>query len=84
MTGETRTLIEGLSYLECPRWRDGRIWFSDFYTYAVYSAQADGTDLKKEVDVPQQPSGLGWLPMGECLSFLCAMRGSCASKTMAH
>src|SRR5690625_1436975 len=67
MTGETRTLIEGLSYLECPRWRDGRIWFSDFYTYAVYSAQADGTDLKKEVDVPQQPSGLGWLPDGRML-----------------
>lgn len=67
MTAEIRTLIEGLSYLECPRWRDGRIWFSDFYTYAVYSAQADGTDLKKEVDVPQQPSGIGWLPDGRML-----------------
>jgi sugar lactone lactonase YvrE len=64
---EPRTVIEGLSYLECPRWHDGRIWFSDFYTYAVYSAAADGSDLRKEVEVPQQPSGLGWLPDGRLL-----------------
>ena len=67
MADDTRTLIEGMSYLECPRWHDGRIWFSDFYTYAVYSAAADGSDLRKEVDVPQQPSGLGWLPDGRLL-----------------
>ncbi|MEV6304627.1 SMP-30/gluconolactonase/LRE family protein [Actinoplanes sp. NPDC051861] len=64
---EPRTVIEGLCYLECPRWHDGRIWFSDFYTYAVYSAAADGSDLRREVEVPQQPSGLGWLPDGRLL-----------------
>lgn len=67
MAAETRTVVENLSYLECPRWHDGRIWFADFYTYAVYSARADGTDLRKELDVPEQPSGLGWLPDGRLL-----------------
>jgi len=67
MAVETRTVVENLSYLECPRWHDGRIWFADFYTYAVYSAGADGTGLRKELDVPEQPSGLGWLPDGRLL-----------------
>lgn len=67
MSTEITTLIDGLSYLECPRWHDGRIWFSDFYTYAVYSAKADGSDLRTEAEVPEQPSGLGWLPDGRLL-----------------
>ena len=67
MSMETRTLVDELTYLECPRWHDGRIWFSDFYTYAVYSAEADGSDLRTEAEVPEQPSGLGWLPDGRLL-----------------
>lgn len=67
MTTSTRTLIENMSYTECPRWHEGRIWFSDFYTYRVYSATADGGDLRTEVEVPEQPSGLGWLPDGRLL-----------------
>jgi sugar lactone lactonase YvrE len=64
---EHRTVVEGLSYLECPRWHEGRIWFSDFYTNAVYSVAADGSDLRVEAEVPQQPSGIGWLPDGRLL-----------------
>lgn len=67
MAREPRTIIDGMAYLECPRWHEGRIWFVDFYTYAVYSARADGSDLRQEADVPQQPSGLGWLPDGRLL-----------------
>lgn len=67
MADDMRTLIDDQAYLECPRWHDGRIWFADFYTYAVYSAAADGSDLRVEVEVPQQPSGLGWLPDGRLL-----------------
>ena len=64
---EHRTIVDGLSYLECPRWHEGRVWFSDFYTNAVYSVAADGSDLRIEVKVPQQPSGIGWLPDGRLL-----------------
>ena len=56
-----------MAYLECPRWHDQRIWFSDFYTYRVYSAAEDGSDLRVEAEVPEQPSGLGWLPDGRLL-----------------
>jgi sugar lactone lactonase YvrE len=59
--------LTDFSFLECPRWHEGRIWFVDFYTYRVLSATADGGDLRTEAEVPGQPSGLGWLPDGRLL-----------------
>jgi sugar lactone lactonase YvrE len=64
---EISTILDGLSYLECPRWHEGRIWVSDFYTHQVLSAREDGSDLRVEAEVPGQPSGLGWLPDGRLL-----------------
>jgi sugar lactone lactonase YvrE len=64
---QTSTVLSGLSYLECPRWHEGRIWVSDFYTHRVLSAREDGSDLRQEAEVPGQPSGLGWLPDGRLL-----------------
>lgn len=67
MTREIRTVIDGMSFTECPRWHGGRLWFSDFYLHSVFSAAEDGTDLRTEAEVPAQPSGLGWLPDGRLL-----------------
>jgi sugar lactone lactonase YvrE len=67
MTSAVTAVVTGLSYLEGPRWHDGRIWFSDLYTLQVLSAHEDGADLRVEADVPHQPSGLGWLPDGRLL-----------------
>jgi len=64
---EFTPVVEGMSYLECPRWHEGRIWFVDFYTHRVFSAREDGGDLRTEAEVPHQPSGLGWLPDGRLL-----------------
>jgi sugar lactone lactonase YvrE len=64
---EFTTVLSDLSYLECPRWHDGRIWVADFYTGEVLSAREDGSDLRVEARVPEQPSGLGWLPDGRLL-----------------
>ena len=61
------TVAEGFGFLEAPRWRSGRLWFSDFYTYRVMSMAEDGSDLRVEASVPEQPSGLGWLPDGRLL-----------------
>jgi sugar lactone lactonase YvrE len=61
------TILSGRAYLECPRWHDNRIWVVDFYTHEVLSAAEDGSDLRVEAEVPQQPSGLGWLPDGRLL-----------------
>ena len=60
------TLFEGGNYFECPRWREGRWWVSDFYRHAVFSYDPDGRD-RLEFEVEAQPSGLGWLPDGDLL-----------------
>jgi len=60
-------IIDGYSYLESPRWRDSRLWFSDFYSHRVVSTNEIGGDSRIEARVPQQPSGLGWLPDGRLL-----------------
>lgn len=65
MTG-TEVLIDGLTFPEGPRWHDGRLWFSDFYSHRVIAADADGV-AETIVEVPGQPSGLGWLPDGRLL-----------------
>ena len=67
MSREFSPVVTGMAYLEYPRWHDQRIWFSDFYTHRVYSAAEDGSDLRVEAEVPQQPSGIGWLPDGRLL-----------------
>ena len=37
-----RTIVDGMSYLECPRWHDGRVYVSDFYTHRVIAVDLDG------------------------------------------
>jgi sugar lactone lactonase YvrE len=63
---KARVLAEGLYFGEGPRWRDGRLWFSDFYDHAVKSIDSDGS-TRTELAIDDQPSGLGWLPDGRLL-----------------
>ena len=65
-TRELSVVVEGMTFTECPRWRDGRLWFSDFYTQRVL-AVAPGGEPEEVATVPNQPSGLGWLPDGRLL-----------------
>jgi sugar lactone lactonase YvrE len=62
-TRQLRTVFEGGSYFEGPRWHDGAWWVSDFYTHRVTRVSPDG-DGTVVAEVEQQPSGLGWLPDG--------------------
>jgi len=64
---ELTVVVEKYSFLEGPRWHDGRLWVSDFYTHQVVSFDERGGDLRVEAQVPGQPSGLGWLPDGRLL-----------------
>ena len=67
VTGRILTpFVEGGAFFECPRWRDGRWWVSDFYREAVYTVSTDGRE-ELVVEVEHQPSGLGWLPDGSML-----------------
>lgn len=59
-------LVTGLHFGEGPRWRDGRLWFSDFYDHAVKSVSLAG-DVRVELQIDDHPSGLGWLPDGRLL-----------------
>lgn len=57
---------EGLYFGECPRWHDGRLWYSDFFDHAVHALAPGGAD-ERVVEVAAQPSGLGWMPDGSLL-----------------
>ena len=60
------TLADGGTFFEGPRWYDGRWFVSDFYRHAVLSVTPDGAQ-ETVMEVPGQPSGLGWLPDGSML-----------------
>ena len=61
-----RTIAEGYSFTEGPRWHEGRLYFSDFYTHRVLAVDGEGR-VEVIATVPGQPSGLGWLPDGRML-----------------
>ncbi len=64
-----RTVLDGMSYLEGPRWHDGRLYVSDFYTGAIVAVDLDGgAEPETVATVPEQPSGLGWMPDGSLLA----------------
>ena len=61
-----RRVLSGLGFAEGPRWRDGRLWFSDMGAALVMAVDLDGR-AEEIVAVPNRPSGLGWLPDGRML-----------------
>lgn len=61
MTAETDILLEGLAFPEAPRWRDGRLWFTDQHAREVAWVEPHGAKgVLTELD--DLPGGLGWLP----------------------
>ncbi len=63
---KTEVLADGFEFLEGPRWRDDRLWMSDFFGGQVFTVGADG-GVETVVEVPGRPSGLGFLPDGTLL-----------------
>jgi sugar lactone lactonase YvrE len=67
MMTETELLLDGLAYVESPRWHDDRLWFSHWGTEEIVAVDLDG---KSEV-VGRGPAGMGWatewLPDGRML-----------------
>jgi len=63
---KTRILTEGLVFGEGPRWHDGKLWYSDMHARWVMTVDPAGR-TEKIVEVPNLPSGLGWLPDGRLI-----------------
>lgn len=62
----TETLIGDIAFGEGPRWRDDRLYFSDMHSQRVLAVDLQGRSEEICV-VPNDPSGLGWLPDGRLL-----------------
>src|SRR4051794_22596738 len=75
-------VIDGYTFLEAPRWHDGRLWLSDFYTHKVI-AVTPGGDVEDIASVPQQPSGLGGCPTARCSSSRCGTASSSGSTAVS-
>lgn len=66
MSRAVRQLADGFHFGEGPRWHEGRLWFSDFYSHTIRSVDLAG-DHRIELELDDQPSGLGWMPDGSLL-----------------
>lgn len=59
-------LLDGITFPEGPRWRDGWLYFSDIPAAKVMRVDPSGR-AEVVVTVPERPSGLGWTPDGRML-----------------
>jgi sugar lactone lactonase YvrE len=63
---QRQVLVEGRAFLEGPRWRDDRLWFSDVPAGEVLTTDMEGR-CECVAAIDGAPSGLGWLPDGTLL-----------------
>ena len=59
-------VLDGLNFPEGPRWHDGRLWFSDMHARRVMTLDPGG-QTSVICEVPEKPSGLGFLEDGRLL-----------------
>ncbi|WP_243837613.1 SMP-30/gluconolactonase/LRE family protein [Cumulibacter soli] len=59
-------VADGFTFLEGPRWHDGKLFVSDFYTGRVITVADDGA-IEEVVKLDDRPSGMGWAPDGSML-----------------
>ena len=62
-----RLVADGFTFLEGPRWREGRLYCSDMTGHRVLRIDPESGARETVAEVPEQPSGLGWLPDGRLL-----------------
>ena len=73
MGPEPRVILDNLVFPECPRWRDGRLWFSDMRARQVKAVDMEGRAVLITA-APDRPSGLGFTPDGRLLLVLMRQR----------
>jgi sugar lactone lactonase YvrE len=60
------SLVDGLSFTECPRWHNGQLYVSDRYTQRILAISPAG-EVETYARTPGLPAGLGFLPDGRML-----------------
>lgn len=63
---QVSVVLEQLVFPECPRWHEGRLFFSDMHGGRVMAIDETG-QVEVICVVPRRPAGLGWLPDGGML-----------------
>jgi sugar lactone lactonase YvrE len=58
---------DGFSFLELPRWHEGRLWAADMFAGQVVAFAAGGA-AQVVMTVPEVLAGFGWLPDGGLLA----------------
>jgi sugar lactone lactonase YvrE len=64
---KTEDLVTGLTFSEGPRFYNGSLWLSDFFSKRVLKVDVDSGEVETVCQLDDQPSGLGWLPDGRML-----------------
>jgi sugar lactone lactonase YvrE len=65
---EPQILLTGLAFPECPRWHDGRLWFSDWMAHQIIAVDPAGkSEVVLTVPFATFPFCVGWLPDGRML-----------------
>jgi len=66
-SGTFETVIDGIHFAECLRWRDGLLYFVDMYGDVVLSFDPESGERQVVAEV-FHPGGIGWLPDGRLLA----------------
>jgi len=66
-SGTFETVVDGIHFGECLRWRDGLLWFVDMYGDEVLTFDPVSGE-RKVVGEVFHPGGIGWLPDGRLLA----------------
>ncbi len=69
----SRELMAGIHMGECPRWHDGRFWFSDWVGQTLYSVDENG-EHRAEAHVASLPFAVDWTSDGRMLLLNAAER----------
>lgn len=67
------TVASGFAFTECPRWKDGHLWFVDMHLEQIISIDLE-TDNLTVIEVPGSPGGIGWLPDGRLVVVMMEQR----------
>jgi sugar lactone lactonase YvrE len=75
MEMKTTVLVDTVRFPECPRWHEGKRWFSDFFARRVMSVDLSGR-VQMVAQLADMPGGLSWTPQGHLLvvsAFACRL-----------